>query len=57
LYRRNLSKGQVGLSVAFDLPTSRATTTTAARRGRQGRRADRPQGDMHTLMDDIRSAG
>ena len=41
LYRRNLAKGQTGLSVAFDLPTQTGydpDDELAARRGRQGRR-------------------
>ncbi len=40
LYRRNLAKGQTGLSVAFDLPTQtglRRRPRARARRGRQGR--------------------
>ena len=44
LYRRNLAKGQTGLSVAFDLPTQTGydpDDPLAARRGRQGRRAGR----------------
>ena len=43
LYRNNLAKGQTGLSVAFDLPTQTGYDSDhalAARRGRQGRRAD-----------------
>ena len=42
LYRKNLAKGQTGLSVAFDLPTQTgydADHPLAARRSRQGRRA------------------
>ena len=45
LYRRNLAKGQTGLSVAFDLPTQTGYDpdhVARARRGRQGRRADQP---------------
>ena len=45
LYRRNLAKGQTGLSVAFDLPTQTGydpDDELAARRGRQGRRAGEP---------------
>ena len=30
LYRRNLAKGQTGLSIAFDLPTQRAMTPTTS---------------------------
>ena len=47
LYRRNLAKGQTGLSVAFDLPTQTGYDPdhiARPRRGRQGRRLDRPQG-------------
>ena len=43
LYRRNLAKGQTGLSVAFDLPTQTGydpDRPVGARRGRQGRRPD-----------------
>ena len=43
LYRTNLARGQTGLSVAFDLPTQTGYDSDhplAARRGRQGRRAD-----------------
>ena len=45
LYRRNLSKGQTGLSVAFDLPTQTGYDPDAragSGRGRQGRRAGLP---------------
>ena len=45
LYRRNLAKGQTGLSIAFDLPTQTGYDPDAdagARRGRQGRRLGRP---------------
>ena len=45
LYRKNLAKGQTGLSVAFDLPTQTGYDSDhvlAQRRGRQGRRADLP---------------
>ena len=47
LYRRNLAKGQTGLSVAFDLPTQTGYDPDHAagpRRGRQGRRPDRAPG-------------
>ena len=47
LYRKNLAKGQTGLSVAFDLPTQTGYDPDARARpgrGRQGRRLDRPQG-------------
>ena len=43
LYRKNLGKGQTGLSVAFDLPTQTGYdfgSSARQRRGRQGRRAD-----------------
>ena len=42
LYRKNLSKGQTGLSVAFDLPTQTGYDSDhplAEGRSRQGRRA------------------
>ena len=42
LYRKNLAKGQTGLSIAFDLPTQTGYDCDhelATRRGRQGRRA------------------
>ena len=45
LYRKNLAKGQTGLSVAFDLPTQTGydSRPRAGRgRGRQGRRAGLP---------------
>ena len=45
LYRKNLAKGQTGLSVAFDLPTQTGYDSDhvlAQGRGRQGRRAGRP---------------
>ena len=45
LYRRNLEKGQTGLSVAFDLPTQTGydpDDELARRRSGQGRRLDRP---------------
>ena len=44
LFRRNLAKGQTGLSVAFDLPTQTGYDPDARagrRRGRPGRRAGR----------------
>ena len=44
LYRKNLAKGQTGLSVAFDLPTQTGYDSDhvlAQGRGRQGRRAGR----------------
>ena len=44
LYRRNLAKGQTGLSVAFDLPTQTGYDpdhVAGPRRGRQGRRPGR----------------
>ena len=47
LYRRNLAKGQTGLSIAFDLPTQTGydpDSELATRRGRQGRRAGRAPG-------------
>ena len=45
LFRRNLAKGQTGLSVAFDLPTQTGYDPDARAgpgRGRQGRRAGQP---------------
>jgi methylmalonyl-CoA mutase N-terminal domain/subunit len=45
LYRKNLSKGQTGLSIAFDLPTQTAYDSDhilSRGRSRQGRRARRP---------------
>ena len=45
LYRKNLAKGQTGLSVAFDLPTQTGYDSDhvlAQGRGRQGRRAGLP---------------
>jgi len=56
LYRRNLAKGQVGLSVAFDLPTQTGYDPDDPRsRGEVGK-VGVPiahKGDMHTLMDGI----
>ena len=34
LFRKNLAKGQTGLSVAFDLPTQTGYSACASRRGR-----------------------
>jgi (2R)-ethylmalonyl-CoA mutase len=31
LYRKNLGKGQTGLTVAFDLPTQRSTQASSSR--------------------------
>ena len=45
LYRKNLAKGQTGLSVAFDLPTQTGYDSrprAGQGRGRQGRRAGLP---------------
>ncbi len=56
LYRRNLAKGQVGLSVAFDLPTQTGYDPDDPRsRGEVGK-VGVPiahKGDMHALMDGI----
>src|SRR5881398_1199364 len=56
LYRRNLAKGQTGLSVAFDLPTQTGYDPDhPLARGEVGKVgvsiADK--GDMHTLLDGI----
>src|SRR5579863_9534912 len=56
LYRRNLAKGQTGLSVAFDLPTQTGYDPDhELARGEVGKVgvsiADR--GDMETLLDQI----
>ncbi len=56
LYRRNLAKGQTGLSVAFDLPTQTGyDPDDPLARGEVGK-VGVPiahKGDMHTLMDGI----
>ena len=55
-YRYLLSKGQSGLSVAFDLPTQIGMDSdhpSRARRSRQGRRGHRLLEDMETLFDGI----
>ena len=55
-YRRNLAAGQKGLSVAFDLPPTAATTSDHPRvtgRRRNGRRGDRLHLDMRQLFDGI----
>src|SRR5215204_4771333 len=56
LYRRNLAKGQTGLSVAFDLPTQTGYDPDhELARGEVGK-VGVPiahKGDMHTLMDGI----
>jgi (2R)-ethylmalonyl-CoA mutase len=56
LYRRNLAKGQTGLSVAFDLPTQTGYDSDhELARGEVGK-VGVPvahRGDMHTLMDGI----
>src|SRR5882757_3236658 len=56
LYRRNLAKGQTGLSVAFDLPTQTGyDADDELARGEVGK-VGVPvahRGDMHTLLDGI----
>ena len=56
LYRRNLAKGQTGLSVAFDLPTQTGYDPDAElSRGEVGKVgvSIAHKGDMHTLLDGI----
>src|SRR6186997_398624 len=56
LYRRNLAKGQTGLSVAFDLPTQTGYDPDAElARGEVGKVGVSivHKGDMHTLFDEI----
>jgi (2R)-ethylmalonyl-CoA mutase len=56
LYRRNLSKGQTGLSVAFDLPTQTGYDADhELARGEVGKVgvAIAHKGDMHALLDGI----
>jgi (2R)-ethylmalonyl-CoA mutase len=56
LYRRNLAKGQTGLSVAFDLPTQTGYDPDhALARGEVGKVgvSIAHNGDMHTLLDGI----
>src|ERR687891_2668747 len=56
LYRRNLSKGQTGLSVAFDLPTQTGYDPDhVLARGEVGKVgvSIAHKGDMHTLFDGI----
>src|SRR6266478_7962170 len=56
LYRRNLEKGQTGLSIAFDLPTQTGYDPDhELARGEVGK-VGVPiahKGDMHTLLDGI----
>src|SRR3954463_6718176 len=56
LYRRNLAKGQTGLSIAFDLPTQTGYDSDhELARGEVGK-VGVPvahKGDMHTLLDGI----
>src|SRR4029077_10800093 len=56
LYRKNLAKGQTGLSVAFDLPTQTGyDPDDELARGEVGK-VGVPiahKGDMHTLLDGI----
>jgi (2R)-ethylmalonyl-CoA mutase len=56
LYRRNLAKGQTGLSIAFDLPTQTGYDADhELARGEVGKVgvAISHKGDMHTLLDGI----
>ena len=56
LYRKNLAKGQTGLSVAFDLPTQTGYDPDAElARGEVGKVgvSIAHKGDMHTLLDGI----
>ena len=56
LYRRNLAKGQTGLSVAFDLPTQTGYDPDhELARGEVGKVgvSIAHKGDMHTLLDGI----
>ena len=56
LYRRNLAKGQTGLSVAFDLPTQTGYDPDhVLARGEVGKVgvSVAHKGDMHTLLDGI----
>jgi ethylmalonyl-CoA mutase len=56
LYRRNLAKGQTGLSVAFDLPTQTGYDPDhVLARGEVGKVgvSIAHKGDMHTLLDGI----
>ncbi|HSJ16518.1 MAG TPA: protein meaA [Solirubrobacterales bacterium] len=56
LYRRNLAKGQTGLSVAFDLPTQTGYDSDhVLARGEVGKVgvSIAHKGDMHTLLDRI----
>ncbi|HEY6777193.1 MAG TPA: protein meaA [Thermoleophilaceae bacterium] len=56
LYRRNLAKGQTGLSVAFDLPTQTGYDSDhELARGEVGKVgvSVAHKGDMHTLLDGI----
>src|ERR1700739_1337388 len=56
LYRRNLEKGQTGLSIAFDLPTQTGYDPDhELARGEVGKVgvSIAHRGDMHTLVDGI----
>src|SRR2546423_8116058 len=56
LYRRNMAKGQTGLSVAFDLPTQTGYDPDAElARGEVGKVgvSIAHRGDMHTLLDGV----
>src|SRR5207253_9494102 len=56
LYRRNIEKGQTGLSIAFDLPTQTGyDPDDELSRGEVGKVgvSIAHKGDMHTLLDGI----
>src|SRR3954464_11606087 len=56
LYRRNLAKGQTGLSIAFDLPTQTGYDADDELARGEGGKVGVPvahKGDMHTLLDGI----
>src|ERR687892_2785714 len=56
LYRKNLAKGQTGLSIAFDLPTQTGYDSDhVLARGEVGKVGVSivDKGDMHTLLDGI----
>src|SRR4026208_1501007 len=56
LYRRNLAKGQTGLSVAFDLPTQTGYDPDAALARRETGKGGVPVphiGEMRTLFDGV----
>src|SRR4026209_556068 len=56
LFRRNLAKGQTGLSIAFDLPTQTGYDPDHELARGEVRRVGVPiahKGDMHALLDGI----